>query len=521
MRKLQWALAALIFSSSMASTRAAELVVNGDFEKDVEEFVVWPGYVGGAGDAGVNPAEISEWIGTGGHGINPVTAPTNPADIFAWAGAGGRGINPIEDGRAPFRDNGDNDTKVALIQGAGSIWQTVSGLTTGTKYRLTWDYNSRNCCGDQPMGSLLINDSAVSAGDFNDTVFPVLDVNEWYSGAYEFTAAGTSAKVTFASASSAGGDATMLLDNIALSALGNTTNLIANGDFEADEFPVWPGYTGAGQNAPFRDNGNNGSSVAFMQGASTLTQTINGMEVGKTYTVSLDFNARNCCGDAPVGELLINGELIEDFPGNGLTDGIVTPVGGLNNWYKYSRNITATATSMELTISTRPANGGDSTLIIDNVSVSTPSLLGDFNNDAQLTVTDIDLLTQEVQAGTNQASFDVTGDKVVNGDDRTRWVVDLKKTYFGDANLDGEFNSADFVAVFSIGEYEDAIAGNSTWGDGDWDGDGDFNSADFVKAFSDGGYEAGPRAAVSAVPEPTTLGALTLLGLLLPRRRRR
>lgn len=521
MRKLQWALAALIFSSSMASMRAAELVVNGNFEADVEEFVVWPGYVGAAGDAGVNPAEISEWIGKGGHGINPVTAPTNPADIFAWPGAGGRGINPVENGDAPFRDNGDNDTKVALIQNTGSIWQTITGLTAGTKYRLTWDYNSRNCCGDQPMGELLINDSAVSVGDFNDVVFPVLDVNEWYSGAYEFTAAGTSAKVTFGSKSSNGGDATMLLDNIALSALGNTTNLIANGDFEADEFPVWPGYTGAGQNAPFRDNGNNGTSVAFLQGAATLTQTINGMEVGKTYTVSLDFNARNCCGDAPIGELLINGELVEDFPGNGLADGVVTPVGGLNNWYKYSRNITATATSMELTISTRAANGGDSTLIIDNVSVSTPSLLGDFNNDAQLTVTDIDLLTQEVQAGTNQASFDVTGDKVVNGDDRTRWVVDLKKTYFGDANLDGEFNSADFVAVFAIGEYEDAVAGNSTWGDGDWDGDGDFNSADFVKAFSDGGYEVGPRAAVSAVPEPTTLGALTLLGLLLPRRRRR
>ena len=51
---------------------ANELVINGDFETDVEEFVVWPGYVGGANDAGdSNPNEVPEWFGSGGRGINP------------------------------------------------------------------------------------------------------------------------------------------------------------------------------------------------------------------------------------------------------------------------------------------------------------------------------------------------------------------------------------------------------------------------------------------------------------------
>jgi hypothetical protein len=51
------------------------------------------------------------------------------------------------------------------------------------------------------------------------------------------------------------------------------------------------------------------------------------------------------------------------------------------------------------------------------------------------------------------------------------------------------------------------------WSEGDWNGDGVFNSTDFVSAFTDGGYEAGNRAAVAAVPEPSGL-LLTLLALM-------
>ncbi len=58
----------------------------------------------------------------------------------------------------------------------------------------------------------------------------------------------------------------------------------------------------------------------------------------------------------------------------------------------------------------------------------------------------------------------------------------------GDANLDGRFDSADLVRLFQIGEYEDAIAQNSTWADGDWNGDREFNSRDFVFAMTLGTY---------------------------------
>jgi hypothetical protein len=93
-------------------------------------------------------------------------------------------------------------------------------------------------------------------------------------------------------------------------------------------------------------------------------------------------------------------------------------------------------------------------------------------------------------------------DQRVDDADRTIWVTELTRTYFGDANLDGQFNSADLVTVFVTGKYESG--GSADWRDGDWNGDGQFNSLDYVVAFTDGGYEIGPRPAVSVVPEPVT-----------------
>ena len=147
---------------------------------------------------------------------------------------------------------------------------------------------------------------------------------------------------------------------------------------------------------------------------------------------------------------------------------------------------------------------------------------GDFDGDGMLTTNDINLLTAEVIAGTNNLEFDVDLNGVVDDSDRGAWVRGLKMTYFGDADLDGEFNSADLVTVLAGGQYEDDIVGNSLWETGDWNGDAEFTSADLVTALADGGYEQGPRAGVAAVPEPASgvLALLAVLGCLQMRRRR-
>ena len=92
-------------------------------------------------------------------------------------------------------------------------------------------------------------------------------------------------------------------------------------------------------------------------------------------------------------------------------------------------------------------------------------------------------------------------DETVDLKDLRYWVSDLKNTWIGDANLDGEFNGGDFVQVFQAGKYElDELA---LWSEGDWNADERFNSGDFVAAFQSGGYEKGVRASVAAVPEPS------------------
>ncbi len=146
---------------------------------------------------------------------------------------------------------------------------------------------------------------------------------------------------------------------------------------------------------------------------------------------------------------------------------------------------------------------------------------GDFNGDGSLTVEDVDALNATIAANTNDGKFDLTGDGVVDPADLDVWVVDLKKTWFGDANLDGQFNTNDLITVFQGGLFE--TESDASWGSGDWTGDKRFNTSDLIRAFQDGGFEQGPRGAVAAaVPEPGSflLFALGFAALLGAARRR-
>jgi hypothetical protein len=107
----------------------------------------------------------------------------------------------------------------------------------------------------------------------------------------------------------------------------------------------------------------------------------------------------------------------------------------------------------------------------------------------------------------------LVGDGQVNDADRKYWVDDetVKNSWMGDADLNGEFNSQDFVQVLNVGKYETGKF--ATWEEGDWNADLRFTSGDLVSVFTSGGYELGPKPAVAAVPEPAG-PALLLVGIL-------
>jgi MYXO-CTERM domain-containing protein len=193
-------LAAGLALSTASPTWAANLVTNGDFETDADLFVTWPGYVAN----GANPANITGWTGGGGHGINPVA--------------------PGGDGDAPFRDNGDNTTSVAFLQGTSFIEQTVTGLIVGEQYIFSADFNARNCCGDPldvPIGTVSVNGEIVASSTElfppPGGVIPVGGENPWHDVTLDpFEATVESLTLRIDATPAAGGDTTLLVDNVTL-----------------------------------------------------------------------------------------------------------------------------------------------------------------------------------------------------------------------------------------------------------------------------------------------------------------
>jgi hypothetical protein len=102
--------------------------------------------------------------------------------------------------------------------------------------------------------------------------------------------------------------------------------------------------------------------------------------------------------------------------------------------------------------------------------------------------------------------------------------VGWQEAWPGDADLNGQFDPIDIVAVSQANKYlKDEIA---TWADGDWNDDFRFDQLDLVAALSAGTYLTGSYLAVAPgghpgagqaspipIPEPATWGLL-LLGLL-------
>jgi hypothetical protein len=136
---------------------------------------------------------------------------------------------------------------------------------------------------------------------------------------------------------------------------------------------------------------------------------------------------------------------------------------------------------------------------------------GDFNGDGLRNAADINALSEQARGGGTNLKFELYNDGTIDERDRVSWVKYIQETWFGDANLDGQFSSADVVQVFQSALFETGQP--ALWEHGDWNGDGQFGASDLVTAFQDGGYERGPRTPFQPVPEPTIWLVVVLSGL--------
>lgn len=156
--------------------------------------------------------------------------PGYTSTITGYTTSGSTGLN---NSSGPFADQGTipNGNQVALIQGAGSLTQTISGFTTGVPYQLTFNYNTRNCCNhdttgdgvaDEPEGGVTVS---LGGGSFIDPdVEAVGGTNPYRSGSLTFTPTSGTETLTITSTSNQG-DYTLLFDNLVLTQVPEPASL--------------------------------------------------------------------------------------------------------------------------------------------------------------------------------------------------------------------------------------------------------------------------------------------------------
>ena len=149
----------------------------------------------------------------------------------------------------------------------------------------------------------------------------------------------------------------------------------------------------------------------------------------------------------------------------------------------------------------RQGNGWEFVLPIETVRHAT-AIAGDLNYNGRFDAQDLDILTQNVAFAPDEPHgdflrrLDLNGDKTVDTSDVHYWVTDLKSTFVGDANLDGEVKFDDFLALSAnFGQ-----AGG--WAEGDFNADEQVNFPDFLALSANFGNVAAATHA-EAVPEPT------------------
>ncbi len=365
----------LVFPSGAGDTTlTAELEGTGRGSTTVE--VVDNGGHAGV-DGAVRVSGVLSSVSNPSFEAGPPPAGVGYGPIPAWSQSN-LSSSGLNNGSMPFFDNGTTPDRaqVAFMQaGPQSVWQEVSGLQPGKRHWLQFFHNARNCCGGTISLTVRFNETDLA---FIENIQPVGLGSPFTFVNLPFTPTVASGTIEFAT--TAEGDASLVIDAVCIVQRDENEIVVKNPSFEASGVPDGVGYQssiagwtttgGTGLNidtfGPFTDNGIASAQdrVLFLQQSGGVSQVIDGLNAGQPHTLSFLVNSRNCCTgpDTPY-HVLVDG--VEIFTSVQQPVGVGVPY--TTQWLPF----TPAGTSAEIRIEGLTVHPVDQTLLIDDVRVFT------------------------------------------------------------------------------------------------------------------------------------------------------
>jgi hypothetical protein len=135
---------------------------------------------------------------------------------------------------------------------------------------------------------------------------------------------------------------------------------------------------------------------------------------------------------------------------------------------------------------------------------------GDFDGDGDLDLADVDALSAAIATLSTNTLFDTNGDGLVNFADLQHWIVNIKRTVMGDANLNFVTDGSDFN-IWNANKF----TVTNQWSRGDFNANGVVDGSDFniwnANKFTSGPGGSSPAAvALPAAPVVPAARALAI-----------